>query len=62
MESINFLVESIAIQMKTLIYAVELFNSLVECLFVFFFFALPLTEDVALVAECVVFYYLPLNG
>ena len=37
------LVESITIQMKILIYSVESFNSLVECLFVFFFFALPLT-------------------
>ena len=46
------LVESITIQMKILIYSVESFNSLVECLFVFFFFALPLTLRICLVADC----------
>ena len=54
MESIYFLVESIANQMKTIIDAVESFNSLVECLFVFFlclapngwrYEKLPITDD-----------------
>ena len=36
--------------MKTLIYSVESFNGLVECLFVLY--ALPLTVCVALVADC----------
>ena len=46
------LVESITIQMKILIYSVESLKSRVECLFVSFFFALPLTGRVALVADC----------
>ena len=49
------------IQMMTLIYPVESFNSRVECLFVFFFFALPLTVCVAFVAALRASNYLPLQ-
>ena len=38
--------------MKTLIYSVESLKSRVECLFVSFFFALPLTLRICLVADC----------